>query len=567
MQTRLSDVAWHVRPGAPAEIQAALTRSGYSPLLAQLLYNRGISTPDQAQSFLSHESVSHDPWALPGMESAVDRIKGALERKERIAVFGDFDVDGITATALLTRALKPLGSQVRPYIPHRVEEGHGLSLHAVQLLAGESVDLLITVDCGVTSHEEVRAASRAGIDTIITDHHLAPDGGPDACAVVDPRLSGSNYPFPYLTGAGLAWKLAQAVYSSLGRTAELEGQPLMSLAALGTIADVGPLVDENRSIVRDGLKELGERPTPGLRALMRSARQDGHPPDTETVGWYLAPRLNAAGRMAHADTSYQLLVTDSPAEAASLVGVLETQNRQRQELTAAAHEKAKGLVELEPLIMVGDASFLPGIIGLVASRLVDELGRPAVVLSVGDEVSRGSCRSVAEFDIGSALHEVAASMDGFIAHGGHPQAAGFTIATDSVPELRQRLVEIARQAMGDEVSSPRLDIDMELPLGSLPRDVYRLAGELAPCGEANPQPVFLSRGVQVTSMRSFGADGAHLSLNLRDGGVTWSAVAFRQGGKVPNGTGLVDVVYTVGIDRWNGQETLRLGVLDIRASG
>ncbi len=567
MQARVAEVAWIVRPGAPAQVQASLTGSGYSSLLAHLLYNRGISTPDQARSFLSHESVSHDPLALPGMESAVERIKDALERKERIAVFGDFDVDGVTATALLTRALGSLGSEILPYIPHRVEEGHGLSLHAVELLAREGVDLLITVDCGVTSHEEVRAASRVGIDTIITDHHLAPDGGPDACAVVDPRLNGSDYPFPYLTGAGLAFKLAQAVYTSLDRAGEFQDQPLMSLAALGTIADVGPLVDENRSIVRDGLKEIGQRPTAGLRALMRSARQDGHLPDTETVGWYLAPRLNAAGRVAHADTSYRLLVTDSPEEAASLVGVLEAQNRQRQELAAAAHEKTKGLVELEPLLMVGDVSFLPGIIGLVASRLVDEYGRPAVVVSVGDEVSRGSCRSVAEFDIGSALHEVAASMDGFIAYGGHPQAAGFTIATDSVPELRQRLVAIARQALGDEVSSPRLDIDVELPLGSLPRDIYRLVGQLAPFGEANSQPVFLSRGVQVVSLRSFGADGAHLSLSLRDGGVTWNAVAFRQGGKLPAGAGLVDVVYTVGIDRWNGQETLRLGVLDIRASG
>lgn len=567
MQARLTEVAWVVRPDAPADVSALLTGSGYPSLLAQLLYNRGISTPDQARSFLSHEPVSHDPWALPGMESAVDRLTVALERKERIAVFGDFDVDGITATALLARALKPLGCQILPYIPHRVEEGHGLSLHAVQVLAREGVDLLITVDCGVTSHEEVRAATRAGIDTIITDHHLAPDGGPDALAVVDPRLSGSHYPFPYLTGAGLAWKLAQAVYTSLDRADEFHDQPLLSLAALGTVADVAPLVDENRSIVRDGLKELGQRPSTGLHALMRSARQDGHPPDTETVGWYLAPRLNASGRVAHADTSYRLLVTDSPEEAATLVGVLETQNRQRQELTAAAHEKTKGLVELEPLVMVCDASFLPGIIGLVASRLVDEHGRPAVVVSIGEEISRGSCRSVSGFDIGSALHEVATSMDGFIAFGGHPQAAGFTIATGSVPELRRRLVAKAREAMGEEVAPRRLDVDMELPLGSLPRDIYRVVGELAPFGEGNPEPVFLSRGVQVAGVRPFGADGAHISLKLRNGGVTWNAVAFRQGKKLPAGARLVDVVYTVGIDRWNGQETLRLGVLDIRASG
>ena len=558
---------WRIRPSLSDEHRSSFDEAGYTPLLAQLFYNRGITDAHQARAFLSKEPVSHDPMSLPGMEAAVPRLKRALERKERIAVFGDFDVDGVTATALMARALKPLGSDILPYIPHRVQEGHGLTLQAVQTLIGWKVDLLITVDCGVTSYDEIDAAARAGIDTIVTDHHLAPEGPPRACAVVDPQLSDSLYPFPGLTGVGLALKLAQGLYQSIGWDDASWQSQLLPLAALGTVADVAPLLDENRSIVRQGLQELSRAPTPGLKALMRSARLEGRVPDTETIGWVLAPRLNAAGRMDHANVSYQLLVTDSDEEAATLARTLEEQNRERQRLTSEAQEKAKTLVEVEPLLMVGDPSFTPGIIGLVAAKLVDEFHRPAVVVSLGQDVSQGSCRSVPEFDIGGALHQVATSMGGLIRHGGHHQAAGFTVSTAELPTLRQRLVSLARDTLGEEASQPQLDIDLEVPLGSLPRDVYRTIGELAPFGVGNPLPVFLSRNVQLVDSRSMGADGQHLRLKLADQGVMWNAVAFKQGANFPSSAKALDVVYTIRINYWRGEETLQLNVLDFRVVG
>ncbi|MEE8442248.1 MAG: single-stranded-DNA-specific exonuclease RecJ [Dehalococcoidia bacterium] len=465
---------WRVRPPIPPETRSSLGEADLSPLLAQLLYNRGITSAEQAQAFLSSEPVSHDPWTLPGIEAAVDRLRHALENKEQIAIFGDFDVDGVTATALLARALKILGSEIIPYIPHRVEEGHGLSLQAIQTLAQQDVDLLVTVDCGVTSHAEVEAATRAGMDTIITDHHMAPDGPPHACAVVDPRLSGSRYPFPHLTGAGLALKLAQALFRSMGLDDERWQQSLLPLAALGTVADMAPLVDENRSIVRQGLLELGRTSAPGLKALLRSARLDGRTPDTEAVGWAIAPRLNAPGRMGHAIVSYELLVTESEERATELVATLEQQNRERQRLGAEAQDKAKNLVEVQPLLMISDPSFSPGVIGLVAGRLKDEFYRPAVVVSPdpGSGLSRGSCRSIPEFDIGTALYDVAPRVGGFIRHGGHPLAAGFTIETEKLPALRQELVALAQEALEAKELQPKLDIDIEVPLGALPGDIY-----------------------------------------------------------------------------------------------
>ncbi|MSQ22314.1 MAG: single-stranded-DNA-specific exonuclease RecJ [Dehalococcoidia bacterium] len=559
--------AWRVRLAVPVEVRSALGRAGYHPLLVQLLYNRGVANAPQAQAFLSTEPVSHDPLALPGMSAAVQRLRQALERREKVAVFGDFDVDGVSATALMARALKPLGCEVIPYIPHRVNEGHGLTLPAVRTLAEAGTNLLITVDCGITSHEEIIAAAELGIDTIVTDHHLVPEGPPPACAVVDPLLPDSQYPFPHLTGAGLAWKLAQALYHSLGKQDGEWQRPLLSLAALGTVADVAPLLDENRSIVRQGALEMGKSSISGLRALIRSARIEARAVDSETIAWILAPRLNAAGRIDSASVSYDLLVEESDEKAAALAAILEEQNRERQRLTGESLEKARTLVKMAPLLMVGDPSFSPGIIGLVAGRLVEEFSRPAVVVSLGQDVCRGSCRSTPEFDIGAALHRVAPAIGGFIRYGGHPQAAGFSVATEKLPLLAEHLVALARETLGEEVLQPHRNIDMELALSGLPRDIYRLIQGLAPFGAGNPAPVFLSRNVQVVDAHPMGAGGEHLRLKLRDNGVGWDAVAFRQSASLPANAQAIDVVYAVEMDRWNGHDTLRLNVLDMRAAG
>ena len=564
---------WRVRPPLPRQARSAL--SAYPDLLAQFLYNRGIRDAAHAERFLSRQSVTHDPLLLPDMEQAIERITRAIQRKEHLAIFGDFDVDGISATALLARALSGLGATVTPYIPHRVAEGHGLSLHAVHSLADQGVTLLITVDCGITSNSEIEAATRHGVDTIVTDHHLAPQGAAPAYAVVGHQLPDSRYPFPHLTGAGLALKLAQALYQP-----GYHGWPpdLFTLAALGTIADVAPLHDENRSIVQQGLEDLGSAPSPGLRSLIRSAGLQSDRIDSEEIAWALAPRLNAPGRLDDAMISYRLLVEDSEEQAVSLAGALEHWNQERQRLTKEATEKAKALAEEElsrgagaiPLLLVADPSFLPGIVGLVASRLAEEFYRPAVVVAVGPEVSRGSCRSIPEFNIGAALYQVASRGVQFNRHGGHHQAAGFTIATGKLQELRQRLTEVAHEGLRDIELRPRWDIDQAVALGSLPRDIYSLIYTLAPFGEGNPVPVFLSRKVQLVQARHMGKNGEHLRLKLRDQGVTWDAVAFRQGNggrQALTSTGKIDVVYTIGMDRWGPQDTIRLTVLDFRPSG
>ena len=555
---------WRVRPAVPQEIARPLMDSGLTPILAQLLYNRGFHSPDQALAFLSKDEVSHDAALLPGLEQAVERLTAAVRNQERVAVFGDFDVDGITGTAIMARALTSLGVKVIPYIPHRVEEGHGLNTDAVSYLAAQGATLLVTVDTGVTAFAEVAAAQDMGVDVIITDHHLAPQGAPDACATIDPRLPDSTYPFPYLTGAGLAYKLCEALLESLGTSAQEQMGTLLSLAALGTVADVAPLLDENRSLVRRGLEELARSSSTGLQAMFRTARIEDVSFDAETIGWVLAPRLNAAGRLDHANVSYRLLVTDDAGEAEGLALQLEQQNRDRRTMTAEAYQKARSLVEPSPLIMVGDESFSPGIIGLVASRLAEEFHRPAVVLSLGPDVSRGSCRSIPEFDIGSALHEVAPRVEGILRFGGHPQAAGFTVLTSSLDSLRSRLTSVAQDALSDQVLQPRLEIDVELPLRELPRDIYPTVQRLAPFGAANPAPLFLSRNVQLMSNRPIGSNGDHKLLKLKESGITWDAIAFRNSCLLPEGVDKVDVVYTVEIDRWRSHQTLRLNVKDVR---
>ncbi len=566
--------AWRVRPALPAAARSALNR--HPPLLAQLLYNRGLDGDASARAFLSHQPLSHDPFALPGMEAAVQRLQQALERRETIAVFGDFDVDGLSATALLATALRPLGCQVIPYIPHRVDEGHGLSMTAVERLAAQGVRLVVTVDTGISSYDEIAAATRAGMDTIVTDHHLPPDRLPPALAVVDPHLPESAYPFAALTGAGMALKLAQALSAVRSPAAGVE-PALLSLASLGTIADVAPLLDENRSIVRQGLAHLTKSPSPGLEALVRWSRLEGRTIDTEAVGWQLAPRLNASGRVDHAETSYRLLTTQSRQEAEVLAEALELQNRQRQEMTEVAHQRAKSLLEVgamheSPLLMVGDPSFSPGIIGLVAGRLAEEFARPAVVVNIGEDYSRGSCRSTPWFNIGRALYQVEGEVGGFVRHGGHAQAAGFTVETRRLPLLRQALVGLARETLDSafgpaHTGGPWIDVDAELPLGSLPKNVFQLVQMLAPFGAGNPQPLFLSRGVRVVEVRPLGAGGKHLRLKLRDGGVTWSAIAFGQAEGFPAGATGLDVVYAVETDRYGPAQSLQLRVLDMRAAG
>lgn len=569
---------WIVAPQAPATHLARFAH--ISPLIVQLLYNRGVTDPAEVEAFLQGEARLDNPFRIKGVNEAVARIRQAIRSGERIAVYGDFDADGVTATALLVQVLSALGAFVRPYIPHRVDEGYGLNNGALAELARDRATLVITVDCGIRSVEEVAFGRRLGLDMIVTDHHSLGPQLPPALAAINPKRADCPYPFKGLAGVGLAYKLAQALLRSHQQVpirpdiaTDLQESDLLDLVALGTVADLAPLLGENRVLVQRGLERLNQPQRPGLQALLG---QSGLAPGAVTatsIGFGLGPRLNAAGRLDSAMISYELLQTADVFKAAELAQQLDRLNARRQQLTAEAVEAAQAQIEAEGaggyLHMAASQSFLSGIVGLVAGRLVEQYYRPAIVVELGERTSRGSARSIAEFDITRALDRCAeAGM--LLRHGGHAAAAGFTVETQRLPALKERLQEIAAEELGARDLRPTLSIDAEVPLGDLDWATFGLLQQLEPTGYANPQPLLMSRRVRIRDAKRVGADSAHLKLTVSDPDagprqeVAWDAIAFRQAhwyGSLPRS---VDLAYSLEKNSWNGQPRLQLNVSDIR---
>jgi len=547
---------WNVLPPAPNQFFTNTT--DISPLIAQLLYNRGLTQPSQIDSFLTADRrLSGDPWLLPDMHPAVARIYQALLSGENIAIYGDFDADGITGTALLVQGLSTLGGKVTPYIPHRLNEGHGLRTAVLDNLYQQGISLVITVDCGITGLSEAKRAKRRGLDIIITDHHTPLEEVPPAVAVVDPKLSHSNYPFSELAGVGVALKLLEALFQGIGKEAKLE--KLIDLVALGTVADMVPLLGENRYLVKQGLKQMNTNPRLGVREMIIQAGLNPGSIDTESISWTLAPRLNAAGRLTHAMTSYNLLMTDSPAEAHQLTVQLEKQNTERRKLTEKALAK--------PLLIASDREYPAGIAGLVAGRLSEEFYRPAIVIHSGETASSGSCRSIPEFNIIHALNQCRHLFSRF---GGHARAAGFTLPTKQLPQLEQSLQELATVQLSGIDLYPQLVIDTEVDLRDLSGDTFPVIQQLAPFGQDNAAPTFLSRRVEVIDCRTMGNNGEHVRLKLRQGGTIWDAVGFRLGSYLAELSSPLDIVYNLEVlevDHWGGGERLRLNILDFAPTG
>ena len=531
--------------------------------LVKVLATRGIETKQQLRLFLNPpHRLPYCPMRLSGMEAAVSRLRQAT----RVGIVGDFDVDGITGTAILVEGLADFGIEVIPYLPHRVSEGHGLSDEAVNYLADRGIELIVTVDCGVSSVREVEQARSLGIDVIITDHHLPPSVLPRAVAIINPATPGSEYPFPHLCGAGLAFKLVQGLHQLMGRPMP---RHLLELAALGTIADMVPLLDENRYLVKEGLVELGQTRRPGLKALYRLARLEDKPITAETVAFQIAPRLNAAGRMGHAIDSLRLLTTQDDVEAESLAAGLENQNRERQQLTrrafVAARARVEDLAEIPPFILVEDPSITPGIAGLVAGQLARTYMRPAVALArVDGNTLMASGRSIPEFNLVRAFD---ACADLFVRHGGHAQAAGFTILANNVAELEERLAALALDALGCQEVEPVLDIDAEISLSDLTSRFLEALAELEPFGVGNPRPLFLSRNLLVANQWSMGNAGQHLKLLVSDGRQQFPALIFNRAQEWVEQTTIVDLVFTVSEDTWQGRRQVSLMVEDFRPSG
>ena len=553
---------WSLLPPAPpGEVEG----DDIPPIIAHVLYHRGLTRRVQIESFLSPTPASlHDPCLLPDMDQALSRLGRAIAEGETVGILGDFDVDGVSGTALLTSALRQLGGKVVPYIPHRVLEGHGPNPKAVQSLAQKGCSVMITVDCGVTSPEEVGLAKALGMDTIITDHHTPRPPLPPAHAVINPKVPGGRYPFLSLSGAGLAFKLAQALYQHIGQPLDPH---LMSLAAIGTLADISPLVGENRYLVKEGIRRLASTRSSGMLALCRRAGITPKEIDTEAISFAIAPRLNAAGRLDHALTSLHLLTTGSEEEASALADELEDLNQQRRQLTeeamAAAREEVLAREPIPAILLVGRSWYIPGIVGLVASRLVEEFHRPAVVMCLEDEMVRASARSIPQFSVVSAFTKC---QDLFAKFGGHPQAAGFTMPRQNIGQLTERLEELAFRELANVELQPKLDIDAEVSPASLAGEAFRWVKMLEPYGQENPPPIFLTRGLHVANARLVGERGQHLSLNLKEGGIVFDAIAFRMGDRWMEGINSIDVVYTLGTRRRGNTEVMSLRVLDFRPS-
>jgi len=555
----LNHKRWNLRP--PIDKGHALLKSGFSPLTAQLLSNRGLHNPADAHAFLGIDaSLSPDPFALYGMDAAVNRIYRALLGAEKVAIYGDFDADGITSTALLVYGLSQLGINVVPYLPHRLNEGHGLKIAALEQLHAAGVNLIITADCGITGAAAVKKANRLGMDVIVTDHHTPTIELPPALAVVNPKHPASVYPFKELAGVGVAYKLLQGVYRGLNRSPDIP--EVLDLVAVGTVADMTPLLGENRYLVNRGLQQMNTNLRLGLKELLAKAGLKENKLSANHITWMVAPRINTASRMDNALPSYELMMTGSVERAQELADWLERKNLERQQITQQAGEHARVQIAargVQPILVVDAGDFPAGVSGLVAGRLTDEFYRPAVVVKSGKRVSTGSCRSIPEFNIVAALQQCG---DLFLEYGGHAQAAGFTLLTHNLPLLEERLLKMAAGQLAGLDLRPRIDIDAAVQLNQLNQTFYAEMQRLEPYGQANPAPVFLSRKISVVACRTMGNTAEHLRLRLQQGDVAFDAVAFGAGDNMKEITRTLDIVYNLELDQWNGRSSLRLNLLD-----
>ena len=553
---------WRGSPNPPPDFDSRL---GLAPLHARLLYNRGIRNRSEVEPFLSaDERLVNNPMLLPGMGLAVDRLQIAIEAGETVAVFGDFDTDGISGTALLAHALQDLGGRVITYLPDRVDEGHGLNTMALRHLEKQGVSVMVTVDCGVGSEDEILLAADLGVDTIVTDHHTMNSRLSNAVATINPRHPDSRYPYPHLTGAGMAFKLAEALYSAAGKQ---RPEHLLELAALGTVADVGPLTGENRHIVKIGLQQLNATHNPGILALLRHASLKPGSVDTSALSFKIIPRLNSAGRLGDARTSLDLLTTGKSEEAGTLAENLERDNEKRRRLTEQGMAEALAQVEakwtsdaLPSVLIVASQDWIPGILGLIAARLAETYSRPSAAVSLGPELSRGSARSIPGFVIVDAFEQAG---DLLVKYGGHPQAAGFTVPTGSLFDLERRLMATS-EGRTDSTLGPEIVFEAELSPSLISDETLEFIQSLEPFGKANPDPVFMSRNLCVLEQRQVGRKNSHLKMRLSYGGKSWDAIAFRLGGRAADITREIDLVYTIGLNDWRGQHRLQLEVLDFR---
>jgi single-stranded-DNA-specific exonuclease len=563
---------WNTRPHDEAAASNLASELKLSAITARLLAIRGLTDPDEASRFLNPTLEQlYDPFRLAGLECAADRLLKAITNRERIAVHGDYDVDGITSTVILRRALELLGGDVGHFIPERLTDGYGLQPGTIDRLHAEGVKLIVSVDCGIRAPEAARRARQLGVDLIITDHHEPDDELPDACAIVNPKRHDCTYPDKNLAGVGVALKLVQALCGRAGKSAWLPA--FVKIASIGTLADVVPLIGENRIIAKLGLQMLTKGPHKvGLRALFEAAGLTGKTIDSYHIGFMVAPRINAAGRMSTPDIATRLLLASDEgmaAEAKALAEQLEAENTKRRAEDQDILAKAKKIVETDPeigarsVLVVAGEGWHRGVIGIVASKLVDAFYRPAIVLSVDGDIAHGSCRSITGFNMLAALESCAPLMKRF---GGHKAAAGLQLETARIKEFRQAVNAHADAILGPDDLRPSLWLDGPLAFHDINERVMSEFAALAPFGPGNPRPKFHTNGVAIVDGPRLLKE-RHLKMSVKQNGRVLRAIQWNAAEREPNLTAKkdgVEIAYTIEENEYQGTKYVELRLEDFR---
>ena len=551
---------WTISSYVPADARG-LCEAGFSPITAALLCSRGYRTPSAAREFLSCSTPLSSPFDLLDMDKAAARLKLALQRREHIAVFGDYDVDGITATCLLTEFLRSRGGHVTSYIPARLEEGYGLNALAIDTLKKQGVELIVTVDCGITANQEAQLCRALGIDLVITDHHECKNELPEAVALVDPHRRDQPQPVTEMAGVGVAFKLAAAIAGSQEKLLD----EYCDLLCLGTVADVMPLVGENRTMVARGLKALENPRRVGLAALMAECSIQRGPITAGIVGYTLAPRINAAGRMGEVDVAVELFLTKDATRAVELAAHLCRLNRRRQEIESSIYQSAVDKLPAggpPEAIVLADESWHQGVVGIVASRMAEEYSCPTFLICLDGDKGKASSRSYGGFNLFRSLEQLSALLESY---GGHELAAGFTIRRACIEPFREKILQLCGEFRRSEQCSTALQIDCEIPPELLTIANIQALGDLEPCGAGCPRPVLCMRGLHVTELGEVGG-GKHLRLRLGKGPYSWGAIFFStnaQRAAVAQGD-IVDAAFTPQINEYRGVRTVQLNIVDIR---
>jgi len=548
---------------APITEEANRELDDYSPLFRQILFNRGIASSAEAIDFLNISKADTTNSGLLGIPEAVNRIRAAIENNEEIIIWGDYDADGVTASALLVILLRALNDNVNEFLPDRVKDGYGLRNSKLEELQVNGADLVITVDCGIRAVEQANHAREIGLDLIITDHHTPGSQIPDAIAVINPKQPEDDYEDKDLAGVGVAYKLACALLETYPN-APIKAEELLDLVAIGTVADLVPLLGENRVLVAQGIDNIQRSTRQGIFSLLGIAGVQPIEVNTGKIGFTIGPRINAAGRIGSASDSFNLIISTDPITTGNLAQKLDNINRERQKETVNIHERARDLlgddVEKEFIIFAAHPDFKPGLVGLAASRLAENYYRPAIVANQTETHTRGSCRSIPEFHITAALEQCADLLDHF---GGHAAAAGFTVNNDNLEEFVKRLNKISKEQLSGIDLRPVIHADVNAKLSDLTPSLIKELEQLEPTGYGNSEPIFISRRVQVRGKRTVGRDNNHLKLSLSDGKVVFDAIAFNLGDMLDKMETFVNIAYKFELNIFNGRRSLQLNIVDI----